>query len=914
MIQRIFFSLAIIFFILFTLSCDENILSIMDCGFCEDLSANVYIINPTTIKIEFSHYCEEYTMLNQNNYTLVDEANNEVRLLSTEIELLEGYENLSPKIVKLTVEALKSEENYTLNIRNILAYGKKELPNNGLFYTIQWNPDEIIFDNTPPNYIFPGNHYESIHDEITFIWSKRIGASNYFLEIATDSDFTNPIEGSPFETTESSYSLMFTTHQTFYWRVKSDITEAGVYSNYMGEYFQFTTFGDSLYVYCPDNIECSESVGTGNINSPLQSINTANIKANLLEIPTIKVAARGNDKEYDETVSLIEGISIYGGYLADFSEAARDRDANKTIIKPSRSPFPPVFAKNIQEPTVISGFYIYSMESENTYAIMILDSSNELSIHNNYIQAGTSTLNTYSIYLDNSSPSITDNTITSLESNNDTHLIYMMNNSHPLVSGNTLSDGNSLNNVYGIYGNDNCNPEITGNTISLLNASALHYGVFIDTDCNPEITENTITSAQYVIVAKNNSNPFIQTNTLTANHTAIDFDNCCSFTVDDNDIMTDFTGIRIQNSLGTCTPVISNNTIIEKDDGYQVGIGNYSSSAVIYNNAINGAALAIGNINPSTPEIYDNTITVSYTLGSSNIGIANSDQVDANIYNNHIISENSSTYNYGIQCTNNSNGVILNNTIKTGSSGSSNTNAGIILLNNSSPEISGNIIISGKAINDISIGINCVYCASLIENNVILAGDTGSVNSSGIYIGGSSTPVIKNNTVSTRLQSAHIGCEVYSVNIFNGEPELYNNILFSLWSDTDDQIYGIYEQNNGASDPVTLSSNLIFNTYNGLYLDENTDAITDDGDGILNNGSNAEFDLLDGGTPVPNPNTGNITTSSSEDINDVFINGTYDPTDPTTWIILGNGLADLDNSGGWTIGDIGADVIHCGVQ
>jgi hypothetical protein len=74
-------------------------------------------------------------------------------------------------------------------------------------------------------------------------------------------------------------------------------------------------------------------------------------------------------------------------------------------------------------------------------------------------------------------------------------------------------------------------------------------------------------------------------------------------------------------------------------------------------------------------------------------------------------------------------------------------------------------------------------------------------------------------------------------------------------------------------------------------------------DGILNGSPNNELDgvVKSGGTSY-----GNIALISGQAASDVFVSG-YDIYDLTTWAIKGNGPADRDNSGGYSIGDIAAD-------
>ncbi|MDH5720171.1 MAG: hypothetical protein OEZ13_06040 [Spirochaetia bacterium] len=59
------------------------------------------------------------------------------------------------------------------------------------------------------------------------------------------------------------------------------------------------------------------------------------------------------------------------------------------------------------------------------------------------------------------------------------------------------------------------------------------------------------------------------------------------------------------------------------------------------------------------------------------------------------------------------------------------------------------------------------------------------------------------------------------------------------------------------------------------------------------------------------PTTAGNKTGTS--VADLFASG-FSSIDPSTWLILGSGPADLDTSGGWTPGDIGADAVNAGVS
>ncbi|MDH5719693.1 MAG: hypothetical protein OEZ13_03635 [Spirochaetia bacterium] len=109
-----------------------------------------------------------------------------------------------------------------------------------------------------------------------------------------------------------------------------------------------------------------------------------------------------------------------------------------------------------------------------------------------------------------------------------------------------------------------------------------------------------------------------------------------------------------------------------------------------------------------------------------------------------------------------------------------------------------------------------------------------------------------------------------------------------------------------------LSSNIlrdIFVNSSGIYMAT--------ANGITMAQSNAKCNSLlsnsDIGNAAPGFPTGNKTAVYTTDVFDTVNLPVYDPLDPATWRIKPNGPADLDASGGWTTGDIGADATSAGV-
>jgi hypothetical protein len=246
---------------------------------------------------------------------------------------------------------------------------------------------------------------------------------------------------------------------------------------------------------------------------------------------------------------------------------------------------------------------------------------------------------------------------------------------------------------------------------------------------------------------------------------------------------------------------------------------------------------------------------------------------------------------YGIKFEEGAEGVIENNIIIAGDVTESSSNLidvfsyGISLYDSSRVDIKNNVISSGSIIGTSSTGTLAVYGVRLvvlsnsdnysIENNTIMARSAGTGNSYVIYASGPSGE--------------------------DASPTVNYNILFS---DVLTDSYGYYEAVSNDSDPKEFSNNLVFDLdhYYSYFNEINFGDI----DNVISL-NDSDYTTSDSGTSChSNKDTSGGTSG-------VFISS-YDTTDPTTWIILGSGPADLDSSGGWSEGDIGADTANVGPQ
>ncbi len=129
--------------------------------------------------------------------------------------------------------------------------------------------------------------------------------------------------------------------------------------------------------------------GTGAGNYPCASITYGISRAQATGRTKVIVA----DAQYDETVNLVNGISLYGGYRFDNWE--RHLSSTMTIIRGTTAVGThkkTVTAIGLTQATVLEGFVIYGpvnyAAGGNSYALYIRDTGSVLTVRNNLIYGG----------------------------------------------------------------------------------------------------------------------------------------------------------------------------------------------------------------------------------------------------------------------------------------------------------------------------------------------------------------------------------------------------------------------------------------------------------------------------------------------------------------------------------------------
>jgi len=396
-------------------------------------------------------------------------------------------------------------------------------------------------------------------------------------------------------------------------------------------------------------------------------------------------------------VVLVEGISIYGGYTADFIQ--RDFEENLTTMVDTSStttgdflnPNRVVEAGNgITKATIIDGFEIFGGGGDLSSGIFI-HSGGSPKVSHNTIRGGNGTsLSMGSLTMGiSSSPTFQNNAIDGGNSESNSYGIYNVSSS-PTIQNNTIHGGISENLAFGILSTDSSSPTIKNNTINGGNAGSTSYGIYSLTSSSSIIQNNTIDGG-----SGGNNSYGIYTNT-------------------------------------SLTSKIQNNTIYGGSGGsISYGILTHNSSPIIQNNTIDGGSgnksYSIYNVF-SFPNIKNNAIDGGIG-GSSSYGIYNASSA-ATIQNNTINGGNAGSTSYGVYSTTSSSSIIQNNIID---GGSSRDNSYGILIDSSSP---------------------------IIQNNTIDGGSSGS-NSSGIFFPfGPNSPsvTIQNNNIFTSEGSSSRYC------------------------------------------------------------------------------------------------------------------------------------------------------------
>jgi Bacterial Ig-like domain len=195
-------------------------------------------------------------------------------------------------------------------------------------------------------------------------------------------------------------------------------------------------------------------------------------------------------------VVLVEAISLYGGYSADFS--GRNPSANLTDVHDmstatatSGNPNRAIDAAGVTEATVVDGFTIQGAMGDYSTGILLRNGASP-TIQNNMIHGGSG-FPSFGILSFSSSPSIENNTING-GSGNPSFGIYA-DTSSPGIVDNTIKGGRGATS-YGIYSTTS-SADIMNNTI-VAGSGNYSVGLYIEIS-SPNIVNNTISGGNGTI-------------------------------------------------------------------------------------------------------------------------------------------------------------------------------------------------------------------------------------------------------------------------------------------------------------------------------------------------------------------------------------------------------------------------------
>lgn len=241
----------------------------------------------------------------------------------------------------------------------------------------------ILADITAPAILSPApsGGGRALALKAKLLWATKIPAKYYEVELTLDASFQNPVAGSPFRVTAPTTELEVTLPDAvrYYWRVRTNYNAPGVWSTGF-----FDAMNSSVYVYCASTeTTCSDTGQSGNKSHPFRTISAALAYARAATVSDILVARRGGTSDYNDTLILIPGVNVKGGYSSTFLEAERDMsaDANKTRIAYAGTV---LFALNVTSATVVEGFQMISTAAASNIAL-VAGSDNNLTLQYNRI-------------------------------------------------------------------------------------------------------------------------------------------------------------------------------------------------------------------------------------------------------------------------------------------------------------------------------------------------------------------------------------------------------------------------------------------------------------------------------------------------------------------------------------------------
>ena len=401
----------------------------------------------TNLRIEFNTDVEEKSATSIENYKIIDKDLKNVNISAV------VFSKDSKSVIYLSTDDLSKSESYTLKLFNINAIDTTidSIPSTGKDYPfsgLEIN-DNVYVDINPPVYISPEDEYVCIGGTLLLEWTTVIGATEYEIEVSSNSDFSTLILNSPIKVKAPYNFQQFKDLDpgTYYWRVRADVTKEGEYSTVAGEYRYFIVYDEYLYVYCPENKQCSNLGKNGSKDYPYETISKALELAKIGSFKEIKVAARGGTDSYTDILDLADGVNLIGGYNTDFT--IQNSTTYPTYVK---APVLPteitgiVQANSHQKPITIDGFELEKLGTSDTLiGVFFQNMDNTITLKNcNITVPSSANSNAYGMYNYNTPDIVVENCSFTVGNGEFTYGIYNYNATID-IRNSTMTAGVPLN-------------------------------------------------------------------------------------------------------------------------------------------------------------------------------------------------------------------------------------------------------------------------------------------------------------------------------------------------------------------------------------------------------------------------------------------------------------------------------------
>jgi len=483
--------------------CHENpIVKILDGSFMPVLQIKTVIpVDENKLKVQYQVPVEASSATVPGNYTLVDSNGSDVSITTSEQDIDD------PTKIYLTTGDLSVSPTYSLIIRYVTANkGFAPIPEAGT--TFEFDAFIRPANPLPPYKVRPLNNQQTSWN-VTLEWYPGFGANSYQLKIATDINMTAILVNSTFDSAVTEYQFTASDDITHYWTVVADV------SIYPPEPWSFAPLS-SVYVW-GDSPSSLPPIGTK--DRPITTISGGLGSAVALGLADVNVSAIA--AQYDESLVMPTGINLYGGFDAaagwnrSLPTQANLWTGNETRVQATTAIA--ITLSALYDPAVIEGFTISTTTTGTTYLAYVVLTGNNVELRHNQLYFGGCTEDCYGIFANEGVNIVLQNNDIIGAVNTGTGENYGIHcfKCGMTIDGNTIEAGGTINdpsNSYGIY-LDESNPSVTNNTIWGGNAFTKSYGMMIDFSSAPIIMGNTITGgsgeSSYGIYVQNLSTPDI---------------------------------------------------------------------------------------------------------------------------------------------------------------------------------------------------------------------------------------------------------------------------------------------------------------------------------------------------------------------------------------------------------------------